>query len=95
MLLYSIISGLLAWALAVPAMKSPRHYAAAVTGSMLLACVSAVWQFFELRRHALGGDFSGILDTIDITIAGVIMMFAVTLILNFIALLWRQAQGGK
>ena len=45
----------------------------------------------RLRQRALGGDFSGISGTIDITIAGVIIMLAVTLILNFIALLRRDA----
>ena len=44
-----------------------------------------------MRQRALGGDFSGISGTIDITIAGVIIMLAVTLILNFIALLRRDA----
>lgn len=87
---YSLIFGLLAWALSALAIKKPRRSALLVTGSVLFACISAVWQFFELRRRALGSDFSGILDTIDITIAGVIIMLAVTLILNFIALLWRD-----
>lgn len=91
MLLYSLVFGLLAWALAALAIKKPRYSAALITGSTLCACVSAVWQFFEVRHRALGGDFSGILDTIDITITGVIIMLAVTLILNFIALLWRDA----
>lgn len=91
MLLYSLISGLLAWALAALAIKKYRRPALLVTGSVLLACVSAVWQFFELRRRALGGDWSGILDTIDATIAGVIIMLSVTLILNLVALLLRDA----
>lgn len=91
MLLYSLFFGLLAWALAALAIKKPRRSAVLVTVSVLCACVSAVWQFFEVRCRALGGDFSGIMDTIDITITGVIIMLAVTLILNFIALLWRDA----
>ncbi|MCM1150380.1 MAG: hypothetical protein NC319_09920 [Butyricicoccus sp.] len=91
MLLYSLISGLLAWALAALAIKKYRRNALLTAGSMLLACVSAVWQLFELRRRALGGDWSGILDTIDVTIEGVIIMLSVTLLLNFIALLRRDA----
>lgn len=92
MLLYSLIFGLLAWALSALAIKKFRRPALLVTGSVLSACVSAVWQFFELRRRALGGDWAGILDTIDVTIAGVIIMLTVTLILNLIALLLRDEE---
>lgn len=90
-MLYSLIFGLLAWALAALAIKKYRRPALLISGSALLACVSAVLQFFELRRRALGGDWAGILDTIDVTIVGVIIMLAVTLILNLIALLLRDA----
>lgn len=85
MLLYSLIFGLLAWALAIAAIKYNKK-TLLITGSFLCCSVSAVWQFFEIRRRAMGGDFGGIIDTIDITVFGIIVMISVTLLLNFLAL---------
>lgn len=86
MLLYSLIFGLAAWALALWAIWKPKHLTVLVTGSFGCAFISAAWQFFEIQKRALTGDFGGIADTIGAVIIGVIFMMAVTLLLNFLAL---------
>lgn len=86
MLLYSLLFGLAAWALALVAIKKPKHLTALVTGSFGASFISAAWQFFEIQKRALSGDFGGITDTIGAVIFGVLVMMAVTLLLNFLAL---------
>lgn len=92
MLLYSLIFGLLAWGLALVAIavKRSRGSWALVLGSFFCASVSAVWQFFEIQKRAYAGDYVGIEDTIRAIIIGVVVMLAVTLVLNALALLWKN-----
>lgn len=53
-------------------------------------CISAVLQFFDIRNRALDGDLAGIMDTIDITVIGIVVMMLITIILNFVALKLRD-----
>lgn len=85
MLIYSLIFGVLAWVLAIAAIRMNKK-SSLIIGSFLCCFVSAVWQFFDIRLRADGGDFGGIIDTIDITVIGIVIMMSITLILNSIAL---------
>ncbi len=86
MLLYSLIFGLIAWALAVIAIIKPQKSSMLIFGSFLSCSISAVWQFFEIQKRVFAHDYAGIEDTIGSTIAGVIIMMGITLVLNFLAL---------
>lgn len=92
MLTYSLIFGLLAWVLAAIAvwLRGNRGSLVLVFGSFLCASVSAVWQFFEIQKRAYVGDYAGIEDTIRAVIIGVVVMLAVTLVLDFVALCGRK-----
>ena len=97
MILYSLIFGLLAWALAgaAIAVKRGRGEGALVLGSFFCAAVSAVWQFFEIQKRAYAGDFAGIEDTIRAVILGIVVMFTVTLVLNGFALAGKKRNDEK
>ena len=87
MLTYSLIFGLAAWVLAgIAASDRSRGKGALVWGSFLCASVSALWQFLEIGKRVNAGDWAGIEDTIRAVILGVAVMLAVTLVLNFLAL---------
>lgn len=91
MLTYSLIFGLAAWALAGTAIAARgRGRGALVWGSFLCASVSALWQFFEIGKRVNAGDWAGIEDTLRAVILGVAVMLAVTLVLNFLALVKRK-----
>ena len=59
-------------------------------GSFLCASVSAVWQFFVIQKRVFAGDYAGIEDTIRAIIIGVVVMLAVTLVLEGLALLRKR-----
>lgn len=87
MLTYSLILGFLAWALAGIAIAARgRKKGFLMWWSFLCAAVSALWQFFGIQARAAAGDWAGIEDTSRAVIIGLAVMFAVTFLLNLIAL---------
>lgn len=89
MLISSLIFGVLAWASAISAMKIKQQILSVII-SFLFCCISAVLQFFDIRNRALDGDLAGIMDTINITVIGIVVMMLITIILNFVALKLRD-----
>ncbi len=89
MLIFSLIFGVLAWVSAIAAMKIKQQTLPVII-SFLCCCISAVLQFFDIRNRALDSDLAGIMDTIDITVIGIVVMMLITIILNFVALKLRD-----
>lgn len=89
MLISSLIFGVLAWASAIATMKIKQQTLPVII-SYLFCCISAVLQFFDIRNRALDGDLAGIMDTINITVIGIVVMMLITIILNFVALKLRD-----
>ena len=91
MIFYSLLFGFAAWGLgaAAIALRKRRSGSGLVFASFLCASVSAVWQFFEIQKRAYAGDWAAIEDTIRGIIFGVVVMLAVTLVLNGLALMGK------
>lgn len=90
-LLESLLFGFAAWGLAIAALKKPKRCTLLVGGSFVACCISAVCGFFELRDRVGVRDWSGIEDTIGSIIQGIIIMMVVTVVLDVLALAWRNA----
>lgn len=90
-LLESLLFGFAAWGLAIAALKKSNHCSLFVGISFVACCISAVCGFFELRDRVGVRDWSGIEDTINSVIGGIIIMMVVTVVLDLLALAWRDA----
>ena len=84
----SIISGVSAWLFAGFAIASSRTATAHKNTlvSFSLCVISIIFQLFEINRRVILGDFSAIEDTIQAVIIASVVLIAVTVILNVIAL---------
>ena len=84
----SIILGICAWLFAGFAIVASRTATAHKNTlvSFGLCGISIVFQLFEINRRVLIGDFSAIEDTIQAVIIASVVLIAVTVILNVIAL---------
>lgn len=96
MLLWFGLLGLVALAAPIISMKRAGKGTFKGLGLSLLvsfgACSAAVCtQFYDIRHRLLGGDWSGIEDTIDALIVMSIVLLAVTVILNVFNLLSYSA----
>lgn len=83
----SFVLGLGAWGLGIAAL-SGRSPGRASAGSFGLCACALLLQLFEVGSRVTAGDFSAIEDTIGAVILAGVVLVAVTLILNGIAL-WR------
>ena len=84
----SIILGICAWLFAGFAIATSRTATAHKNTliSFSLCVISILFQLFEINRRVLLGDFSAIEDTIQAVIIASVVLIAVTVILNVIAL---------
>ena len=84
----SIISGICAWLFAGLAIAASRTVTAHKNTLVIfsLCVISIVFQLLEINRRVLLDDFSAIEDTIQAVIIASVVLIAVTVILNIIAL---------
>ncbi len=88
MFFVSLIFGLAAWIIAALGIKPVlKNSAGVLAASFSSAAISVLAQFFEFRRRINADDFAGLDDTFGITMFGLVVMMAVTIILNSIAVL--------
>ena len=83
----SLLLGICAWVFAGLAISthkaSKSHRNTFISGS--LCAISLVLQFFEISRRVHLGDYAAIEDTIRAVLIAAIVLVAVTIILNFVA----------
>jgi len=83
--LLSLLLGLVSWGLGAAAVIRPGiRWTSAV--SLLSCCVSLLLQLAEVHRLTELGDWSALMDTMDAVLAAAILLMAVTVVLNLIAL---------
>lgn len=92
MMLASLVFGMAAWCLAVAVGVKTEKSLSYMMGSFTACCLSALCAFLEIYRRVRGGDIGGLIDTIDVTIVGVIVMLAVMVLLNLTAwIVWKRS----
>lgn len=89
----SFVLGLGAWGLGIVAL-SRRGSGRASAGSFGLCACALLLQIFEVGNRVNLGDYSALEDTIGAVILAGVVLVAVTLILNGIAL-WRTRASTK
>ena len=95
MILGSLLTGLLAWALGVVAIRAFRGRKILILLSVAACCASALLSELYIRHLAEIGDFAAILDTVPTITTCVAVMIVVTLLLNTLALLLKPRPRQK
>jgi len=83
----SIILGLVAWVLAIIAMKQSRRSHGLSVFSFSACAVSLVLRLFEVSNRIALHDYAAIEDTITAEIIAAIILVTVTIVLNAAALI--------
>lgn len=82
----SIILGLAAWAIPVSCIVKKSGSSLPSVFSFTACIVSLLMQLAELRHRVQIEDWSALLDTVDAVMMSAVVLAAVTLLLNIIAL---------
>ncbi len=85
-LFHSLFFGFLAWLIASLGIANVIKKPPATLFLSFTSCaVSVIYELVDIKHRANMGDTGGILDTIDSVIFGLVVMLAVTIVLNMLA----------
>ena len=82
----SLIFGIGAWVVAAIAIAKPTYSHKNTIVSFALCTFSLISELFEISRRVNIGDYAAIEDTIRAVIIAAIVLVAVTIVLNIVAL---------
>ena len=83
----SVVLGLLAWLFAALGIGAGKYRQEAALGSYICCGTSLIFQLCEIDRRTDISDYAAIEDTIEGVIYCAALLLAVTIILNFAAIL--------
>ena len=90
MALYSLLLGLLAWALPLwycGRPGDPRRFSAALWGSGAACGAALTLQLVSIRAYVAAGDWAALLDTADAVVRAAWVLLTVTALLDLLAVL--------